>query len=91
MEYVLSSAGSYRRVSCTTVSPRSRRAVWRRISYSSAFCTNLKEFRFFSSALVPNWLRPRGRSDTLASQRSDPSSMFPSVTPMYTRMVRSVA
>ena len=36
---------------------------------------------FFSSALVPSSVEPAGRIDTLASQRSDPSSMLTSDTP----------
>ena len=37
---------------------------------------------FFSSVLVPNVASPTGRIDTLASTRSEPSSMFTSETPM---------
>ncbi len=35
---------------------------------------------FLSSAFVPNAVCPFGRTETLASQRNDPSSMFPSQT-----------
>ncbi len=42
---------------------------------------------FFSSVLVPSVVWPAGRIDTLASTRSEPSSMFTSDTPMR----RSVA
>jgi hypothetical protein len=43
---------------------------------------------FLISAFVPNVDSPRGRTDTLASQRRLPSSMFPSLTPIQTRMSR---
>ena len=36
---------------------------------------------FFSSVLTPNSLLPAGRTETLASQRSDPFSMSQSETP----------
>ena len=36
---------------------------------------------FFSSVLVPSVSDPAGRIETLASQRSDPSSMLTSETP----------
>ncbi len=36
---------------------------------------------FFSSVFVPNRVSPTGRTDTLASHRRFPSSMFPSQTP----------
>ena len=36
---------------------------------------------FFSSVFVPSVADPAWRSDTFASQRSDPSSMFTSETP----------
>ena len=42
---------------------------------------------FFSSVFVPSVSVPAGRIDTLASTRSEPSSMFTSETPMR----RSVA
>ena len=50
-------------------------------SCSIASFTNLKELMFFSSVRCPSLLSPRGRIDTLASQRSDPSSMLPSEIP----------
>src|SRR5207302_699055 len=37
---------------------------------------------FFSSVLVPKVDSPTGRIETLASQRSEPSSMFTSETPV---------
>ena len=45
------------------------------------------EFMFFSSVFVPSVALPAGRIDTLASTRSEPSSMFTSETPIW----RSVA
>ena len=44
---------------------------------------------FFSSVLVPSSVEPAGRIDTLASQRSEPSSMLTSETPSWRRVVRS--
>ena len=44
---------------------------------------------FFSSALVPSSLEPAGRIETLASQRSEPSSMLTSETPSWRSVVRS--
>ena len=81
-------SGSHSRVSCTTASPRSSTAVWRRISCSTASRTCLKELMFFSSALVPSFSAPCNRSDTLASQRSEPSSMLPSLIPKVRTRVR---
>ena len=43
---------------------------------------------FFTSALVPSFSWPTGRTDTLASQRRLPSSMLPSLTPIDTRISR---
>jgi hypothetical protein len=40
------------------------------------------ELTFLTSALVPNSFWPRGRTLTLASQRSEPSSMLQSLTPV---------
>ena len=57
-------------------------------SYSSACCTLRNEFRFLISTLVPSVVAPRGRSETLASQRSEPSSMLPSHTPMKSSTAR---
>ncbi len=39
------------------------------------------EFMFLSSVLVPSSVSPRGRTEMLASQRSEPSSMLQSLTP----------
>ena len=44
---------------------------------------------FLSSVLVPSVALPAGRTDTLASQRSDPSSMFTSLTPSWRSVTRS--
>ena len=44
--------------------------------------TNLKELRFLISTLLPR-PAPAWLMETLASQRSDPSSMFPSHTPRW--------
>ena len=48
-----------------------------------------KEFMFFSSVFVPSSLVPAGRSEMLASQRSEPSSMFTSETPSWRIVVRN--
>jgi len=47
------------------------------------------EFMFLSSHRVPSFSEPAGLTETLASQRSDPSCMLPSFTPSQTRMARS--
>ncbi len=44
---------------------------------------------FLSSVLVPSSVLPTGRTDTLASARSDPSSMFTSLTPSWRSVTRS--
>ena len=44
---------------------------------------------FLSSVLVPSSVLPAGRTDTLASQRSEPSSMFTSLTPSWRSVTRS--
>ena len=43
---------------------------------------------FFNSAFVPSAVAPRRRTETLASQRRDPSSMFPSLIPSARTSVR---
>ncbi len=43
---------------------------------------------FLSSVFVPSSRRPTGRIDTFASQRSEPSSMFTSLTPSWRSVVR---
>ena len=47
------------------------------------------EFMFLSSVLVPSSVEPAGRTETLASQRSEPSSMFTSLTPSWRSVSRS--
>ena len=44
---------------------------------------------FLTSTLVPSVSAPCGRSDTLASMRNAPSSIFTSETPIACRMLRS--
>ena len=44
---------------------------------------------FFSSVLIPSSALPRGRSEMFASQRSEPSSMFTSLTPSWRSVERS--
>ena len=44
---------------------------------------------FLSSVLVPSSVEPAGRMETLASQRSEPSSMFTSLTPSWRSVTRS--
>ena len=44
---------------------------------------------FFSSVFVPSSSLPVGRTDTFASQRSEPSSMFTSETPSWRSVSRS--
>ena len=44
---------------------------------------------FFSSVLVRSSSVPAGRTDTFASTRNDPSSMFTSDTPICFSVVRS--
>ena len=44
---------------------------------------------FLSSVFVPSSSLPAGRTDTLASQRSEPSSMFTSLTPSWRSVTRS--
>ncbi len=48
-----------------------------------------KEFMFLSSVLMPSSLEPTGRSEMLASQRSEPSSMLTSDTPSWRSVLRS--
>ena len=48
-----------------------------------------KEFMFFSSVFTPSSSLPAGRSEMFASQRSEPSSMFTSLTPSVRIVVRS--
>ena len=48
-----------------------------------------KEFMFLSSVLTPSSELPAGRSEMLASARSEPCSMFTSLTPSARRVLRS--
>ena len=50
---------------------------------------NANEFMFFSSVLVPSVVDPTGRTDTFASQRSEPWDMSTSETPSWRSVVRS--
>ena len=54
-----------------------------------ARCTWRNEFRFFSSVLTPKADSPTGRTETFASHRRLPSSMFPSLTPTATSTSRT--
>ena len=47
------------------------------------------EFMFLISQRVPSSDDPARRTDTLASMRNEPSSIFPSDAPVATRMARS--
>ena len=89
MDDVRPSSSFQWRVSWTTASPASSRPTWRRSSYSTARPSDRTELRFLISARVPNASVPAGRMDTLASMRSDPSSIRASDAPMATRMARS--
>lgn len=43
----------------------------------------VKEFMFLISVRVPSFSSPAGRTDTLTSQRMDPSCIRQSEIPMY--------
>ncbi len=81
--------GSKCRVSCSISSPACRIAVWRAISALMPCITKRNEFMFLSSVFVPRPVEPTGRMETLASQRSEPSSMLTSETPNWRRVSRS--
>ena len=74
------------RVSCRTDSPDASRSAWRWASYSMARPSERSELRFLISQRVPRSSVPSRRTDTLASTRSEPSSIFPSLTPVATRI-----
>ena len=76
------------RVSWRIASPASSTSIWRRASYSMARPSERSELRFLISQRVPNG-SPGRWTDTLASTRIEPSSIFPSETPVATRMARS--
>ena len=86
---IASVRGSKCSVSCSTSPPARTIASWRAISARIPLSMKRKEFMFFSSVLVPSSRVPTGRMETLASQRSDPSSMFTSLTPSWRSVVRS--
>ena len=70
------------RVSCTTRPPAASTAACRPISYRTARSTLRSELTFFVSVRVPSGASPAvGRSDTFASQRSEPCSIRTSETP----------
>ena len=80
MERVSPLFGSNRRVSCLIVPPSSMISIWRRASYSIACWTKRIELTFLISQRVPS--SPPGlRTETLTSQRMEPSSMLPSQVP----------
>ena len=81
--------GSKCSVSCTTSPPPRRSSSCRAISAWMPRSMKRKEFMFFSSVFVPSTALPTGRSEMLASQRSEPSSMFTSLTPVWRSVVRS--
>ena len=47
------------------------------------------ELRFLISQRVPSTVSPRGRTETLASTRIEPSSILASLTPVASRIERS--
>ena len=53
-----------------------------------ACCMNLKLFKFLISRRVPNGA-PGLRTDTLASQRNEPSCMLPSQMPIQVTILCS--
>src|SRR3954451_18984269 len=61
--------------------PSSSNSICRRASNSMARSMNRKELRFFSSQRVPSG-SPGRRTETVASQRNDPSCMLPSPMPI---------
>ena len=54
-----------------------------------ARCTERIEFMFFVSVRVPSSVVPVRRTDTLASTRIEPSSIFTSETPSASNVARS--
>jgi hypothetical protein len=88
-DVIASVRGSKCSVSCTTASPARSSASWRAISARIPFSMKRKEFMFLSSVFVPSSRVPTGRSEMLASQRNEPSSMFTSLTPRRRSVVRS--
>ena len=75
---VVVGVGSSAHVRGSASSEPSRRH--RSISAAIASSTKRNEFRFLSSVRVPSAASPRGRIETLASQRNWPFSMSASLT-----------
>ncbi len=63
--------------------------AWRIISLLTARSTLRSEFTFFVSLRVPSFSTPIRRNETFASHRSEPCSIFTSLTPSDLRMSRS--
>ena len=85
---IASVRGSKCSVSWTTWPPDRRIASWRAISALMPRSMKRNEFMFFSSVFVPSSVVPTGRMEMFASQRSEPSSMFTSLTPSRRSVVR---
>jgi len=64
-----------------TLPPSSISSIWRRTSVLIAFSMKRNELTFLISQRVPYSTWPFGRTDTLQSQRSEPSAMLPSQMP----------
>ena len=86
---IASVRGSKWSVSWTTCSPAPSSRSWRATSARMPRSMKRNEFMFLSSVLVPSSSLPAGRIEMLASQRSEPSSMFTSLTPSWRSVVRS--
>ena len=71
-------ASSQRRVSCITVPPASRTSICLLASYSIPLTAALKLFTFFISQRVPNSDEPFSLTETLTSQRIEPSCILQS-------------
>ena len=69
---------SQRRVSCAMAPPASRISIWRFASYSMPRTAALKLLTFFISQRVPNSVAPFSRTETLTSQRMEPSCILQS-------------
>ena len=71
-------------------SPASTSAVWRAISALMPALEEAERVHVLELGLGPELACvPAGRTETLASQRSEPSSMFTSVTPSWRSVSRS--
>ncbi|CPM61623.1 Uncharacterised protein [Bordetella pertussis] len=72
--------------------PSSISSIWRRASNRMARSRKRNELTFLISVRVPNSFWPTGRTETLASQRNEPSCMLPSQMPSQTtRLCRARA